>query len=180
MRRAINVIKDRIAAMDWQVRVRRGFAPGESTEINQRLKALRRTLEEPNEVDSFRTLIEQVIEDALTGGYGSIEMEATGDTEKPAMLWPVDGASVRINPRWDGHADSPRYAQVVPGQTESNAIELRDNQLIYVRMNPRSFTPFGLGAARGCFRNRESVSQRASLCGEACREFRGTVRALAE
>ena len=28
VRRAINVIKDRIAAMDWQVRVRRGCATG--------------------------------------------------------------------------------------------------------------------------------------------------------
>jgi hypothetical protein len=28
VRRAINVIKDRIAAMDWQVRVRRGVRPG--------------------------------------------------------------------------------------------------------------------------------------------------------
>ena len=27
VRRAINVIKDRIAAMDWQVRVRRGVKP---------------------------------------------------------------------------------------------------------------------------------------------------------
>ena len=29
VRRAINVIKDRIAAMDWQVRVRRGVGPGD-------------------------------------------------------------------------------------------------------------------------------------------------------
>ena len=63
----------------------------------RKLRALRRTLEEPNAVDSFRTLIEQVIEDALTGGYGAIEMEPTGDPERPAMLWAVDGASIRIN-----------------------------------------------------------------------------------
>ena len=43
---------------------------------SSKLRALRRTLEEPNAVDSFRTLIEQVIEDALTGGFGAIEMEA--------------------------------------------------------------------------------------------------------
>jgi hypothetical protein len=42
-------------------------------------------------------LIEQVIEDALTGGFGAIEMEPTGDGERPAMLWAVDGASIRIN-----------------------------------------------------------------------------------
>ena len=78
MRRAINVIKDRIVAMDWQVRVRRGVTAGDVGYVKRKLTALRRTLEEPNATDSFRTLMEQVIEDALTGGYGAIEMEATG------------------------------------------------------------------------------------------------------
>jgi HK97 family phage portal protein len=156
VRRAINVIKDRIAAMDWQIRVRRGVRPDDVVFTARKLRALRRTLEEPNAVDSFRTLIEQVIEDALTGGFGAIEMEPTGDPERPAMLWPVDGASIRINARWDGEPESPRYAQVLPGQLESAAVDLRDDQLIYVRMNPRSFTPFGLGPLEVAF---ETVNQ---------------------
>jgi HK97 family phage portal protein len=156
VRRAINVIKDRIAAMDWQVRVRRGVRQEDVAFTERKLRALRRMLEEPNAVDSFRTLIEQVIEDALTGGYGAIEMEPTGDPERPAMLWPVDGASIRINARWDGQAETPRYAQMLPGQLESAAVDLRDDQLIYVRMNPRSFTPFGLGPLEVAF---ETVNQ---------------------
>ena len=156
VRRAINVIKDRIAAMDWQVRVRRGVQPDEIENVRNKLMALRRTLEEPNASDSFRTLIEQVIEDALTGGYGAIEMEPTGDQEQPAMLWPVDGASIRINSRWDGQEDTPRYAQALPGQLDSSAVELCDNQLIYLRMNPRSYTPFGLGPLEVAF---ETVNQ---------------------
>jgi HK97 family phage portal protein len=154
VRRAINVIKDRIAAMDWQVRVRRGVAPGAVLDARDKLRALRRTLEEPNAVDSFRTLIEQVIEDALTGGYGAIEMEPTGDDERPAMLWPVDGASIRINARWDGQAETPRYAQAMPGQLDG--VDLCDDQLMYIRMNPRSFTPFGLGPLEVAF---ETVNQ---------------------
>ena len=115
VRRAINVIKDRIAAMDWQVRVRRGVRSGDVAFTERKLRALRRTLEDPNAVDSFRTLIEQVIEDALTGGYGAIEMEATDDPDVPAQLWPVDGATIRVNAKWDGSAESPRYEQVVQG-----------------------------------------------------------------
>jgi HK97 family phage portal protein len=156
VRRAINVIKDRIAAMDWQIRVRRGCAPGDPADRACKASSLRRTLEEPNPSDSFRTLIEQVIEDALTGGYGAIEMEPTGDPECPALLWPVDGASIRINARWDGQTDTPRYAQVMPGQLESAAVDLRDDQLMYIRMNPRSFTPFGLGPLEVAF---ETVNQ---------------------
>jgi len=156
VRRAINVIKDRIAAMDWQVRLRRGVRPEDVTYLPRKLRALRKTLDEPNQVDSFRTLIEQAIEDALTGGFGAIEMEPTGDAERPAMLWAVDGASIRINAKWDGSEDAPRYAQAVPGQLESSAVELRDNQLMYIRMNPRSFTPFGLGPLEVAF---ETVNQ---------------------
>ncbi len=156
VRRAINVIKDRIAAMDWQVRVRRGVMPEDVAFAARKLRALRRALEEPNPADSFRTLVEQAIEDALTGGFGAIEMEPTGDPERPAMLWPVDGASIRINAGWDGDEDTPRYAQAVPGQLESGAVELLDRQLMYIRMNPRSFTPFGLGPLEVAF---ETVNQ---------------------
>ena len=165
VRRAINVIKDRIVAMDWQVRVRRGADAGEIGYVNRKLRALRRVLEEPNATDSFRTLMEQAIEDALTGGYGAIEMEATGDPEVPAQLWPVDGATIRVNAKWDGSAESPRYEQVVMGQGLGTrdrgvgdeagyagaGVALRDDQLIYIRMNPRSFTPFGLGPLEVAF-----------------------------
>jgi phage portal protein BeeE len=164
VRRAINVIKDRVAAMDWQVRcctqgtceVGEGCAPSERKEIEARQRALRHVLQEPNPSDSFRTLIEQAIEDALTGGYGAIEMEPTGDPERPAMLWAVDGASIRINGKWDGGPETPRYAQVMPGQMETGAVDLRDDQLMYIRMNPRSFTPFGLGPLEVAF---ETVNQ---------------------
>ncbi len=162
VRRAINVIKDRIVAMDWQVRVRRGITAGDlgsDAAARTKLAALRRTLEEPNATDSFRTLMEQVIEDALTGGYGAIEMEATGDVEVPAQMWAVDGATIRVNARWDGSAEAPRYSQSARDQgsgIRDQTVDLRDDQLMYVRMNPRSFTPFGLGPLEVAF---ETVNQ---------------------
>ena len=156
VRRAINVIKDRIAAMDWQVRVRRGVEAGDVGLWSASCGRCAGCWKSRTPTDSFRTLIEQAIEDALTGGFGAIEMEPTGDAERPAMLWAVDGASIRINARWDGQEDMPRYAQAMPGQLESSAVELLDNQLMYIRMNPRSFTPFGLGPLEVAF---ETVNQ---------------------
>ena len=183
VRRAINVIKDRIVAMDWQVRVRRGAAADEVAYRERKLKALRRVLEEPNATDSFRTLLEQAVEDALTGGYGAIEMARTGDPELPAQLWAVDGATIRVNAKWDGDAETPRYLQVMPGMSGQWSVDsdqgpagrdqgseirdqdagigarpvwLRDDQLIYLRMNPRSYTPFGLGPLEVAF---ETVNQ---------------------
>ena len=157
VRRAINIIKDRVAAMDWQVKLRDcAEVAASAEEIAGRKALLRRCLRDPNDSDSFRTLIEQVIEDALTGGFGAIEMEPTGDPARPAMLWAVDGATIRVNGKWDGSPETARYAQMQNGQVESGAVDLRDDQLMYIRMNPRSFTPFGLGPLEVAF---ETVNQ---------------------
>jgi len=110
-RRAINIVKDRIASMDWQVRLKRGFNASQVENADAKLAALRAGMEEPNATDSFRTLCEQVLEDLLVGGFGAIEMEDTGNEARPFQLWPVDGATVQINLKWDGSADAPRYAQ---------------------------------------------------------------------
>ena len=151
VRRAINLIKDRIASMDWQVRVKREYLPGDIGYFNRKCRALRVMLQEPNDADSFRTLLEQVLEDALVGGFGAIEMEATGNPLRPAQLWPVDGATIQLNPKWNGDADTPRYAQRTGGIGPDATIALRDDQLIYLRMNPRTHTPFGLGPLEVAF-----------------------------
>lgn len=165
VRRAINVIKDRVASLDWQVKLKRGYATGEVEDAENRGKALRRILEEPNQTDSFRTLMEQVLEDALVGGFGAIEMELTGNDAKPVDLWPVDGATVRINMKWDGTAAGVHYAQATSqmaaltsgpaGGASAGLVDLRDDELIYLRMNPRTHTPFGLGPLEVAF---ESVN----------------------
>ncbi len=78
-------------------------------------------------------------------------MELTGDPARPFELWPVDGATIRINPQWDGQPDSVRFAQATSLIGSDSVIPLQDNQLIYVRMNPRSYTPFGLGPLEVAF-----------------------------
>jgi HK97 family phage portal protein len=151
VRRAINVLKDRISSLDWQVRLKRGFSSAEIPDVNERIQILRRSLEEPNASDSFRTLIEQALEDALVGGFGAIEMELTGDLQKPFDLWAVDGATIQIDPKWDGKPESIRYAQITDLPGGGKKILLRDDQLIYLRLNPRSHTPFGLGPLEVAF-----------------------------
>src|ERR1700749_4351836 len=56
VRRAINVVKDKIASMDWQVRVRRGYSDGMVEDADARMKVLRRCLEEPNTADALRVV----------------------------------------------------------------------------------------------------------------------------
>jgi HK97 family phage portal protein len=153
-RRAINCIKDRIACMDWQIEVRRGAGEDLTGDRAQRASALTRALDLPNESDSFRTMIEQVIEDTLVGGFGAAEIE-TGDSDLPVRLYPVDGASIQVNANWKGDPSDPRYAQITGKLGKESLLPLRDDELMYVRLNSRSHTPFGLGKVEVAF---ESIS----------------------
>jgi phage portal protein BeeE len=155
-RRAINLVKDRIASMDWQVRVRRGYDASKITDLDQKVNALRLALEQPNPSDSFRTLWEGVLEDTLVGGFGAVEMKSTGDATRPFELWAIDGACVEIDPLWTGDIETPRYG-FRTGRPGIEAITpLRDDELIYVRLNTRTHTPFGLGRLEVAY---ESIGQ---------------------
>ncbi len=98
-RKAINTIKDRIAGMHWRIQPRHGRALDEVPGGAMRIAVLMENFEQPNPDDSFRSLIEQVLEDVLVGGFGAIELDLTGDAQRPLTLWPVDGASIRIRTR---------------------------------------------------------------------------------
>jgi len=153
-RRAINCIKDRIACMDWQIEVRRGAGEDVVGDRVQRTASLTKALDTPNECDSFRTMIEQVIEDTLVGGFGAAEIEI-GDADSPVRLYPVDGASIQVNANWKGDPNEPRYAQITGKLGKEALLPLRDDELMYVRLNSRSHTPFGLGKVEVAF---ESIS----------------------
>ena len=148
-RRAINCIKDRIAGMRWRVQPRQGYAMEAIPDGAERVRILTSNFEAPNPDDSFRSLAEQVLEDIIVGGYGAIEVQDSGDAALPLALWPVDGASIRMNLEWDGSPQSQRYLQVV--DQSNTQIKLDDDELIYIRLNPRTHTPFGLGRLEVAF-----------------------------
>jgi len=150
-RKAINTIKDRIAGMKWRVQARRGRSLEELPDAAARVQALTDTLDQPNPDDSFRSLAEQVLEDVIVGGFGAIEVQVSGDPAKPLVLWPVDGASIRMKADWDGRPDSTRYLQATQQFGPAGQIELNDDELIYIRLNARTHTPFGLGRVEVAF-----------------------------
>ncbi|HEY3973755.1 MAG TPA: phage portal protein [Candidatus Sulfotelmatobacter sp.] len=181
-RRAINCIKDRIAGMRWRIQPRQGYALGEIPDGAARVRLLTDNFQAPNPDDSFRSFAEQVLEDIIVGGFGAVEVQVnpswelhaslrsagrtnasvptrSGTGEAPALpqpplvLWPVDGATIRMNLEWDGSPESQRYMQVTgSGQSSAKSqIKLDDNELIYIRLNPRTSTPFGLGRLEVAF-----------------------------
>ncbi len=150
-RKAINIIKDRVAGMRWRVQPKNGRALAELPDGAVRIRILTDNFDAPNAEDSFRSLAEQVLEDIIVGGYGAIEMQLTGDPVRPLALWPVDGASILMRTDWDGQPASPRYAQATGRMGAKSAIALNDDELIYVRLNARTHTPFGLGRLEVAF-----------------------------
>jgi HK97 family phage portal protein len=150
-RKAINTIKDRVAGMRWRIQPRYGRTLDDLPAAPQRIAALMLTFEQPNPDDSFRSFIEQVLEDVLVGGFGAIELDLTADPAHPLILWPVDGASIRIKSDWDGSPSSPRYVQATGQFTPTTEINLLDEELCYIRLNPRTHTPFGLGKLEVAF-----------------------------
>jgi hypothetical protein len=150
-RRAINAIKDWIAGMRWRIQPRQGFGLDTIPEGAQRIRILTDNLQAPNPDDSFRSLAEQVLEDIVVGGFGAMEAQATGNPAQPLVLWPVDGATIRMNLAWDGSPHSQRYLQVTDQSGPRSQIKLDDDELIYIRLNPRSHTPFGLGRLEVAF-----------------------------
>ena len=155
-RRAINCIKDRIACMEWRIETRPDAGPENAETRADRARALRRALETPNESDSFRTLVEQVIEDLLVHGGGAAEVETTGDWTRPVRIYPVDGATIQVNAQWTGEPQDPRYAQVTGALGKDGRMPLLDAELMYLRLNPRTHTVFGLGKLEVAF---ETITQ---------------------
>jgi phage portal protein BeeE len=150
-RKAINTVKDRIAGMRWRVQPRRGRGLEELPDGALRVRVLTDNFDEPNPEDSFRSLAEQILEDINVGGFGAIEVQATGDPARPLVLWPVDGATIRMKSDWDGLPGSPRYVQATGRFGADANITLNDDELIYIRLNPRTHTPFGLGRLEVAF-----------------------------
>ena len=150
-RKALNTIKDRIAGMRWRVQPKRGRALADIPNGAERVQILTANFEEPNPDDSFRSFSEQVLEDINVGGFGAVEVELSGDPERPLLMWPVDGATIRIKPDWDGRPESPRYVQTTGRFGPEANVELNDDELIYIRLNPRTHTPFGLGRLEVAF-----------------------------
>ena len=106
----------------------------------------------PNELkDSYRSLVEPVIDDILTLDRGCVskDLDARGI---PHHLYVEDGATIRIFADWQGERDKPRYLFVPPGTapgvmggsgSNQQGVALYNDQLICVMANAASYR-FGL------------------------------------
>jgi hypothetical protein len=146
-RRAINAIRNPLTQLDWEI------VPNAGVELNSELKrqieVATTCLSLPNDDDSFDTLLMQLIDDICCGA-GVLEIGVSKYPERPVYLWPVDGLSVHIYPGWKGGVAEARYLQTIGyGGAYSvgftPGIKLRDDEIVYIRPNPTTASPFGFG-----------------------------------
>lgn len=150
-RRAINTIKNPIAQLGWEVVPKAGIE--ENSEIRRQCELVTTCLRNPNNEDSWRSLVEKVITDLMLGA-GAIEMQVGGDAVRPLWLYPVDALSVQIYAGWSGDRNEAKYCQV-PGYGMlgggGSGIDLRADEMIYIAPNPTTAHPFGCGPLEVAF-----------------------------
>lgn len=166
-RRAINTIKNPIKMLDWEICPLDGIEM--NSELERQIAVATNCFSRPNSNDDFQSLLEQLLEDYLIGA-GAIETQLGGDESHPLFMWPVDGLSIQIHPDWNGKPDSAHYAQTTGYGTEfggGQILNLTDQELLYLRPNPNTATPFGFGPLEIAF---SSISRLLSVG-----EFAGNV-----
>lgn len=137
VRAAINVRKSQVSQSEWDIGPFDPDKPYPKRQANE----LRELFRSPNPKDGdFRTFIEQVVEDILVLDAGAME-KVPNLVGRTAELWPVDGATVKVNRFWDGDEDEARYYWFPDYQQRAAWL---NKEFIYLMTNPRTYTPVGL------------------------------------
>lgn len=162
VRRAIDYVKNQTVRLDWDI------VPIEGTKLKlkdqKKVQTCKGILKKPNPDDNFQTWLGQMIEDLLVIGMGVSEIRAwKAKPDHPYVLYPVDAASIQIYTNWDGSPNSPRYAQA---DIRGNYRDFTPNQLMVMKYNPRTNTPFGLSPVEASIQQIQYLLDAQSYAGK--------------
>jgi hypothetical protein len=139
VRIAINRRKRQIAQAKWRLVRTDDPKAAPDKRVEQQVRALF-TFVNPKR-ESFRSLMDQVIEDILVLDAGCIEKEKTYGGQLTA-LYAVDGSTIIPNPNWDGtKPNAERYTQYLQFQ---QVAQFTNDELTYIMANPTTYRPIGL------------------------------------
>jgi len=146
IRAAINLRRTQVSRAKWDIVALDSDSPVNPKKV-QEIKDLMRM---PNaKMESFRSLIEPVIEDILVLDQGAIEVVPTkggriGSSNKPiAALYGKDASKIVFDSSWDGSDPAkPRYYEFDPDGRE--VARYLNGELVVIIANPVTYTPLGL------------------------------------
>jgi len=137
VRTAINIRRSQVASAEWDI-VPFDSQANASMDLAAQIK---RTFDMPNpRQDSFRSLIEPIVEDILVLDAGCIE-KVRSLRGQIVQLHPVDGATIKVSAWWDGEDSEPRYFWYPDWQERA---KLRNSDMLYMMANPRTYSVVGL------------------------------------
>jgi HK97 family phage portal protein len=145
VRRAVDYIRNQVSRLAWDI-----DPIGNQKLTKQQLKKVqlaKNVLRNPNFDDNWVSWIGQMVEDLLVIGMAASEKKPFSQPDHPYLLFPVDSASIKIYLDWDGTPSKPRYAQE---DLHGKVIDFKNSDLLVMKHNPRSSTPFGLSPVEVC------------------------------
>lgn len=146
VRRAIQITKNGLLNLPWVIEKR---DLNDKYDYKDEIKAIRNCIENPNNGDTYRTLIGAAIEDIETGDCGAIEVCRSGDFTRPIWLYPVDGFTIEYNANWNGNENTPRYYQDKKNGTDK--VPLFDKDLMYLKAIDYTYSPLGTSPLESAF-----------------------------
>ena len=176
-RRALNAIKNPISQLEWEIVPLKGVDMNK--ELERQIETATYCFNHPNHDDSFQSLSEQLVEDVLLGA-GALEMQISGDELRPLWLFPVDGLTIQIFPGWVPGSRDPRYVQIIGygnfvGNGVGQQVNLSDEELVYIRPNPSSATPFGVGPLEIAFNSVSRILGVGEFAGNVATNSRPSI-----
>jgi hypothetical protein len=143
-RRAINMIKNSVTSLDWDIIPL--LSPLEAVDEDQetRIQIGKACFNHPNNEQSWQSFLDTGIDDFCIMGAMVIEPQLTPDPKRPIKMWNVDASTIRFFPNWrESDPTQPKYAQMTGLRGERGVIIFYDDELVYIKDNPSVETPFG-------------------------------------
>ena len=151
MRLAIETVKDEMAKMSWQLKVREDLldTPGDEKKYSSQIKKIKDFLRYPDNEHSWDAWLRMILEEMLVIDALSIYPRKTKGGS-PYALEIIDGSTITRKINADGRTPLPpdtAYQQVLKGIP---AVDYTADELIYAPRNPRAHKIYGYSPVEQC------------------------------
>lgn len=144
-RRAINILKDGVLALPYQIVPVRA---DDDTDYTETIEAIQRIIRNPNRCDDYMTFFGRLLEDVLIGDSGAAEIVVTNDKKQPIELYSFDGLKIKHVKKWYADKSVPRFCQET---AFGDKVYLKDSDVLYIQKNNSTDSPFGLSPLEAAF-----------------------------
>lgn len=139
---AVVLRKAQVSSADWQI-LPKDAKMQKTPAIETMMEQLKTLLSSPNpdgKNTSFAGLLEPVVDDILTLGFGAIIPAKNLDGEV-ISLHAIDASRVRFLPNWNSVEDGPRYLLMNPDNRTGKPLD--NDELITIVLNPTTYNETG-------------------------------------